>query len=238
MPRPIDEPLHVQRAIAERGRRLASRLVDARRQRAVRRRMVFIPMPPPPADGLRRTGKPTLRADAAMAWFDWSAGVSPGTTGTPAFCAIARAAIFDPSRSITAAGGPMNVMPASAHAAANAGILGQEAVTGVDRVRARLACGVHDRRNRQVAFGRRGRANPDRAIGKAHVQRVGIGIRVYRNGGIASSRQARMTRTAISPRLAIRTCARRPTMPSASRGRHAALPGLPSRRAARRWLPT
>ncbi len=83
-------------------------------------RMVFIPMPPPPADGLRRIGKPTLRADAAMALLDWSAGVSPGTTGTPAFCAIARAAIFDPSRSITAAGGPMNVMPASAHAAANA----------------------------------------------------------------------------------------------------------------------
>ena len=33
MPRPIDEPLHVQRAIAERGRRLASRLLDARRKR-------------------------------------------------------------------------------------------------------------------------------------------------------------------------------------------------------------
>ncbi len=44
----------------------------------------------------------------------------PGTTGTPAVAIRFRAAIFDPMRSITAAGGPTNTSPASRHAVANA----------------------------------------------------------------------------------------------------------------------
>ena len=55
-----------------------------------------------------------------MAASDWSAGVSPGTTGAPARAASCRAAIFDPICSITAAGGPMKAMPALSQAAGRA----------------------------------------------------------------------------------------------------------------------
>ncbi len=46
-------------------------------------------------------------------------GMLPGTTGTPASPARRRAAIFEPIRSMTAAGGPMKASPAASQAAAN-----------------------------------------------------------------------------------------------------------------------
>ena len=55
-----------------------------------------------------------------MADTSCAAGVSPGTTGTPAAAIIARAPVFDPMRRITAAGGPMKIRPAASHASANA----------------------------------------------------------------------------------------------------------------------
>ena len=48
----------------------------------------------------------------------------------------------------------MNAMPAAAHAAAKLGILREEAVAGMDRVRARLARRVQDGAARQVAVSR------------------------------------------------------------------------------------
>ena len=45
-------------------------------------------------------------------------GVSPGTVGTPAEAASARASILDPMRAMTAAGGPTKVIPACVHASA------------------------------------------------------------------------------------------------------------------------
>jgi len=44
----------------------------------------------------------------------------PGTIGTPAFFISSRALVFDPIASIADAGGPMNVIPCSSSAAANA----------------------------------------------------------------------------------------------------------------------
>ena len=118
--RTIDQALDVERAVAKRRQRLAPRLRD--RRQAARRppAHAFIPIPPPPSDGLISTGNPSRRAAAAIASSVCSAGVSPGTTGTPACDASCRAAIFDPMRAMTSAGGPMNATPAAAHAAANA----------------------------------------------------------------------------------------------------------------------
>ncbi len=78
-----------------------------------------MPLPPPPAAAFSNTGNPTARAAAAMEVGDWSDGVSPGTTGTPAAIIVARAAVLDPMLLITAAGGPTNVKPACAQASAN-----------------------------------------------------------------------------------------------------------------------
>ena len=46
--------------------------------------------------------------------------VVPGTIGTPASAISSRARVFEPIASIADAGGPMNVIPASSSAAANA----------------------------------------------------------------------------------------------------------------------
>ena len=79
-----------------------------------------MPLPPPPADALTRTGRPTASAAARTPASVWSAGVSPGTTGTPARTISARAPSFEPMLAMASGGGPTNVSPASRHAAANA----------------------------------------------------------------------------------------------------------------------
>ena len=54
------------------------------------------------------------------------------------------------------------------------GVLGEEAIAGVDRVHVRHLGGADDARDVEVAFGRRGRADADAAIGQAHVRRLPV----------------------------------------------------------------
>jgi len=61
-------------------------------------------------------------------------------------------------------------------------IFGQEAIAGVDGVRAADLGSRDDRRNRQIAVGRSRRADADRLIGEPHVHRVGIGGAVHGDG--------------------------------------------------------
>ena len=117
--RPLDQPLHVERAVAERGLRLAPCALDGVSAPRPSSATVFMPMPPPPADGLieRRQAdarRPRRRAPHRSDRF----GVSPGTTGTPASCIRRRAPIFDPMRSSAPAGGRRRSSPASLHARA------------------------------------------------------------------------------------------------------------------------
>ena len=63
-------------------------------------------------------GKPTRAIATSRDASDWSAGVSPGTTGTPASIISRRAPIFEPMRSSDDAGGPTNTRPAASHALA------------------------------------------------------------------------------------------------------------------------
>ena len=82
-----------------------------------------MPLPPPPADGLTRIGKPISRAAAASTASSAVPSASPempGTTGTPISAANAFARILSPIASIAAGGGPTNTMPLSSHARANA----------------------------------------------------------------------------------------------------------------------
>ena len=58
----------------------------------------------------------------------------PGKTGTPADAASLRAAVLSPSSSSSSGVGPTKVMPAFLAGAREGGILGEEAVAGVDRV--------------------------------------------------------------------------------------------------------
>ena len=62
------------------------------------------------------------------------------------------------------------------------GVLGEEAVAGVDRVRTGLAGGVQDLVDDEVALGRRRAAEGEGLVGEAHVQGVPVGVRVHRHG--------------------------------------------------------
>ena len=61
------------------------------------------------------------------------------------------------------------------------GMLGQEAVAGVHGLRAGLARGGEDRRDVQIAVGRRRGPDAYGFVGERHVARVAIGIRIDRD---------------------------------------------------------
>ena len=101
--------------------------------------------------------------------------------------------------------GPMKTRSLSAHARDERGVLGEEAVAGVDGLAAGRLGGRDDARDREVALRCRRRADADRAVREAHVERVAVGGRVDGDGLDAELVEVRITRTAISPRLATRT---------------------------------
>ena len=74
----------------------------------------------------------------------------------------------------------------------------------MDRVRARDFGGGDDARNLQVAVACRWRTDAHIVIRKPDMQRLPIGLTVDRDGLDAHLLAARMIRSAISPRLAIR----------------------------------
>ena len=65
---------------------------------------------------------------------------------------------------------------------AKLGVLGEEAVAGMDGVGAARARGVEQRLDVQIALARRRRADRDRLVGEPHVRRVGVGLGVDRDG--------------------------------------------------------
>ena len=98
--------------------RLAEAIASSSSAASVTRRM---PLPPPPADGLSSTGRPTASAAA------WSSGSVrpapslPGTTRTPCAATSCFARILSPIASTASGGGPTKVTPAATQARASAG---------------------------------------------------------------------------------------------------------------------
>ena len=60
--------------------------------------------------------------------------------------------------------------------------LGEEAVAGMHRLRARLLGGGDDLLDHEIGLGRRGRPDRDRLVGHFDVQRVLVGLRIDRDG--------------------------------------------------------
>ena len=61
------------------------------------------------------------------------------------------------------------------------GVLRQEAVAGMDRLRAALLRGIDDARDIEIAFARWRRSDQDRFIGRRDMQRVGVGLGIDRD---------------------------------------------------------
>ena len=77
--------------------------------------------------------------------------------------------------------GPDPDQPGVDHRLREVGVLAEEAITGMDRLGARLLGGGNDLLADQIAFARRRRPDMHRFIGLPHMQRLGIGIRINRD---------------------------------------------------------
>ena len=98
--------------------------------------------------------------------------------GTPAARIAVRAAVFEPISSIAAGGGPIQVRPASSTSARERRVLGEEAVAGVDRLRARPQRRLDEHVAAEVALRRRPGADEVRLVRGPHVRAPPVGLRV------------------------------------------------------------
>ena len=74
----------------------------------------------------------------------------PGSTGTPTFCASARAAVLSPIMRSSSTRGPTKVMPASPQAWANSAFSDKKSVAGMDEIHALFLGQRDDAGNVQV----------------------------------------------------------------------------------------
>ncbi len=70
-----------------------------------------MPLPPPPAAALTITGKPSSRAISMALLSSVTTPLLPGSTGTPAFCAVSRALALSPICLMLSGLGPMKRIP-------------------------------------------------------------------------------------------------------------------------------
>ncbi len=125
-----------------------------------------------------RTGYPSAAALAASSSSVRPVASTPGTVGTPLAATVALALILSPIASIAAGGGPTNTMPASGAGVGEGGVLGEEPVAGVQRLRARRLGGANHPFDVEVALDRRRRAEPLCLVGLDDVTGAGVGIAV------------------------------------------------------------
>jgi hypothetical protein len=83
-------------------------------------------------------------------------------------------------------------------------VLGEKSVAGMDGIDVAHLGRTHDPIDLQVTVRAGRRPDANRLVGQLDVERIDIGFRVTARVRMPSSLQARMTRRAISPRLAMR----------------------------------
>jgi hypothetical protein len=129
------------------------------------------------------SGRPTSPA-ARAASSSSGASSTAGTTGAPA--ANGRAGhdgqppglVLAPEALDHVRGRPDEDQARLGARAREPGVLGQEPVAGVDRLRAGAPRGLDQGGDRQVGLRRRRRADPQRGVGLADVRRLAIGVGV------------------------------------------------------------
>jgi hypothetical protein len=165
-----------------------------------------MPFPPPPAVALISSGKPIFGAMSQQlvvghvahifgARHDRHAGLDDRGAGHG----------LSPMAAMADGLGPMKAIPSSSQACGKVIAFGQEAIAGMDRVRAAFFSDFDDLIRPQIGFARRRRAEQVGLVCIADVQGLPVRFRIDGDGFEPSSRQARMMRTAISPRLATNT---------------------------------
>ncbi len=163
-----------------------------------------MPRPPPPADALMITGRP-ISSTAVSAWSSVSSRPVPGKIGTPALTIAARAEILPPIRRISAGVGPMKRSLQRSHISANSAFSDRKPYPGCTAsapvTSAALMIAGMCRYDCLAGGG------PMHTLSSANLTCSAFESAVECTATVAipSSRQARITRSAISPRFAIRT---------------------------------
>ena len=92
-----------------------------------------------------------------------------------------RAAIFEPIASIASGGGPIHDESRRLDAASELGVLGKEAVAGMNRIGSRSKSDLDDRVRAQIRLRRWPRPEQVGLVRDSDVQPVAIGLRVHRH---------------------------------------------------------
>ncbi len=128
------------------------------------------------------TGHPNSSPNATTSSGPSIGSSVPGTEATPAAAAALRDEILSPMTSIASGGGPIHVTPSLSDRAGEVGVLGEEAVPGVDGVGTALLEDLEDARGVEVALGRRLAAEGVGLVGVADVRRVAVEVGVDGDG--------------------------------------------------------
>ncbi len=136
-----------------------------------------MPLPPPPAAALSRTGKPSSSAAASASSGPAIAlGARHERHAGGAHLGLRARLVAHALHHVR--GRPDEDEVVVLAGADEGGVLGQEAVAGMDGVAAGRLGRRDERRDAEVALGRGRRADADRAVGEPDVQRVLVGGRV------------------------------------------------------------
>ena len=155
----LDQPLEVDRAIAEGLLRLPRGGRDRCRELGGSIDHARMPRPPPPAAALMSSGKPISRQQPRSRRPRRLSSIGsgsnmPGTMGTPAAVAEARASSLSPSDGQRPGRGPHEGQSGGLDGRAEGGLLGEEAIARMDGLGAGRQRGLHDSVAAQVRLGR------------------------------------------------------------------------------------
>ena len=202
VPRPVDELLEVDAGVLERGLGLGS----GRLERGCQGRLIAAdPHPLAAAAGgrLDQHGVSDAARKRHRLAFAGDHPSEPGTQATLAAAAIFLASVFRPILRIASCGGPMNSKQLNGRPRQSRGSR-SGTHSRMDRLDVGHLGGGDDPRSVQVAVGALALADADRAVGLRQIGGIAVGLRIDRHDLDSSSLQARITRSAISPRLATR----------------------------------
>src|SRR3954470_24590387 len=162
-----------------------------------------IPFPPPPPAAFKRTGYP-ISAAAPSAPSTATDSV-PGTSGTPAAASSRFASTLSPMRAITSASGPMKTSSLSSQACTKSGFSDRKPYPGWTASQPVVSAaastgGIF----RYLSVGDAGPMQTARSARRV-CSAPASAVEYTATASIPSSCSARMTRTAISPRLATST---------------------------------
>ena len=179
----LQEFLHVDLVVAERGQRLGPRHAH----RVQQRRLAVHDAHAAAAAAARRLDDDRVAdvvgdAQEFVAVSAPSGPSEPGTQGTPAAFIVLIAETLSPIRRIVSGARADEREAALLDALGEVGVLGQEAVARVDGDRVGDLGRADDRGHVEVAVARRRRADADGLVGEQHVLQVAVGRRVHGDG--------------------------------------------------------